>query len=325
MQIDGISPQVPRVHPLGKPHPKEQKAAEIPEQPLAEQESTVQQTTESSDSDGVLRLLQEGHFKGVSDIRLRINFYNELAAIEAQQLQAVVDEQIDGILQSVGSIVGTMVEESDPEPESTPVMLPPPPAPEPQQAPAPVQLLAPPVDSNGDGVIDSLQATIVKTLIVTNETSPPPPPPPDLNQLQEDFTETVNQLKDDFLAADSPSTNTLLEGTQSAFDQLLESLELTLTPPDGGNEQAPNIEPAEGPESVIELTSAPAPAPELETAPETQPVIEDLTAAFEAALADLVNAFDEVTILTPTSEPNGNGGAYQKFLNIYNDMREGTE
>ncbi len=30
---------------------------------------------------GVLGLLQEGHFKGVADVRLRINFFDELAAI----------------------------------------------------------------------------------------------------------------------------------------------------------------------------------------------------------------------------------------------------
>ena len=162
MQIDGVSPQGPGVHPLGKLHPKDQQAEGAPDSPLTEQESTVQQTTEDSDSDGVLRLLQEGHFKGVSDIRLRINFYNELAAIEAQQLQAVADEQIDGILQSVGSIVGTMIEESGPPPPA-------PPLPVPQQAPPPVPLLAPtPVDANGDGVIDSVQAIIVKALIVTN-------------------------------------------------------------------------------------------------------------------------------------------------------------
>ena len=35
---------------------------------------------------GVLRLLQEGHFKGVSDVRLRINFHDEISAMESEQL-----------------------------------------------------------------------------------------------------------------------------------------------------------------------------------------------------------------------------------------------
>lgn len=315
MQIDGVSSQGPGVHPLGKLHPKDQQAEEPPDSPLTEQESTVQQTTESSDSDGVLRLLQEGHFKGVSDIRLRINFYNELAAIEAQQLQAAAEEQIDSILQSVGSIVGTMIEESVPPPQSTPVQLPPPPSPVPQQAPSPVLLLEPPpVDANGDGVIDSFQAIIVKVLTVTNE---PPPPPPDLAQLQETFTETVNQLKDDFLTAEAPSTDTLMEGIQSAFDQLVASLEGSLTPPpDTQQALAAPIDGLSG-----DISKSPPP-PSTESESETQPIIEDLTAAFDTAMAELMNAFEEVTVLSPTSEPKGNGGAYNKFLNIYNEMRD---
>lgn len=39
---------------------------------------------ETEKQPGVLRLLQEGHFKGVADVRLRINFYDELQALESQ-------------------------------------------------------------------------------------------------------------------------------------------------------------------------------------------------------------------------------------------------
>ena len=159
------------------------------------------------------------------------------------------------------------------------------------------------------------QAIAVK--ITTETLEPPPPSPPDITQLQEDFNQSVNQLKEDFLSAEKPSTDTLLEGIQSAFDQLVESLELALNPPNGGNEQAPNIEPAEGAGGVIELPA--------ESASETQPVIDELTSAFDAAMKQLIDAFGEVKVLTPTSEPKGNGGAYNKFLNIYNEMRDGTE
>lgn len=51
--------------------------AEIEEPPVADEpEPTEEETQEAR---GVLRLLQEGHFKGVADIRLRINFSEELA------------------------------------------------------------------------------------------------------------------------------------------------------------------------------------------------------------------------------------------------------
>lgn len=47
---------------------------------------------------GVIRLLQEGHFKGVADVRLRINFLDELQAAgtarAARTLQAGVDDLV---------------------------------------------------------------------------------------------------------------------------------------------------------------------------------------------------------------------------------------
>ena len=43
---------------------------------------------EMQEARGVLRLLQEGHFKGVADLRLRINFAEELAGIELAEPSA---------------------------------------------------------------------------------------------------------------------------------------------------------------------------------------------------------------------------------------------
>ncbi len=39
----------------------------------------------------VVQLLQEGHFKGVADVRLRINFFEELSSIKVGEIQKVVD------------------------------------------------------------------------------------------------------------------------------------------------------------------------------------------------------------------------------------------
>jgi hypothetical protein len=335
MEINGVNPQSAHARQLVKMHSKDQQAVEEPDQtpagegPSEPAPAAVEQTTEDTNDKDTLQLLVQGHFKGVADVRLRINFYNELAAIEAQQLQAVADEQIDGILQSVGSIVGTLLEESVPPPESTLVLLPPPPSPTtplpqqppspvllppppppttplPQPAPPPVPILAPSSPSD-DGVINLVRAITVKITIPTNE--PPPPPPPDIAQLQETFTQTVNQLKDDFLTAEAPSTGTLVEGIQSAFDELVDGLESALAPE---TDDTPVV-------GIGADILEPAAASELE--PDLQAVIADLRAAFEAAMDGLINGFGEVTILSVVSEPTGNGAAYQKFLDIYNEMR----
>jgi hypothetical protein len=61
------------------------------------------ETEDKENVRGVIRNLQNGHFKGVADVRLRINFYDEIAAMEGKQLQATTDEKIGVLLDSVGN------------------------------------------------------------------------------------------------------------------------------------------------------------------------------------------------------------------------------
>jgi hypothetical protein len=63
-----------------------------------------------TEAQGVLRLLQEGHFKGVADVRLRINFYDELAGIQASAVDATAGEKINGIMGGIGGAVNSFVE-----------------------------------------------------------------------------------------------------------------------------------------------------------------------------------------------------------------------
>ncbi len=67
---------------------------------------------------GVLRLLQEGHFKGVADVRLRINFADEISALQA----TASDEGIKGgegpILDAVGGILDEFLNQDGIESET---------------------------------------------------------------------------------------------------------------------------------------------------------------------------------------------------------------
>jgi hypothetical protein len=45
-----------------------------------------QEKNNDGETKGVVCLLQEEHFKGVADIRLRINFFNEFNAIKSEEL-----------------------------------------------------------------------------------------------------------------------------------------------------------------------------------------------------------------------------------------------
>lgn len=58
------------------------------EEPVVAEEPEPTEGEETQEARGVLRLLQEGHFKGVADLRLRINFAEELAGVELPEPSA---------------------------------------------------------------------------------------------------------------------------------------------------------------------------------------------------------------------------------------------
>ncbi|MBC8379755.1 MAG: hypothetical protein H8E62_11345 [Planctomycetes bacterium] len=106
MNVDGISLSqtatqlVTNTETVQEESPVEIEAPEVVENPESEEKVS-----------SVIRLLQAGHFKGVADIRLRINFYNELLELEEQNLKAtasdgfeefnqIVQEQIAGLNES---------------------------------------------------------------------------------------------------------------------------------------------------------------------------------------------------------------------------------
>jgi hypothetical protein len=241
MQVDGINPHGVHAGQLKNLHrPDEQVKHTVQEQPgvgeafdvsVTAAQVSGEESNNNEDSKGVIRLLQEGHFKGVADVRLRINFHKELAAIEAGQLKAAAQEKIGGILESVGPGVGPLLASSEPTEEP-------------------------------DGV----------------------------SELREAFVETVNQLKEDFLAAETPSTDTLVEGTRSAFDEFVGALWNLSTLAGEAEEQ------------------------------DLQSYVDNLTSAFEAAMDELIGAFGEVEVLPELSEQSGNGAAYEKFVAIYNEL-----
>ncbi|MFB0555026.1 MAG: hypothetical protein ACETWQ_17095 [Phycisphaerae bacterium] len=120
MKVDGVSLQGEQVFKAKMPVPAQLDVEEIPQDspPTAqidepsptEPQSDIQNADDTEDGKGVLRLLQEGHFKGVSDVRLRIVFFEELAAIEAGKLQVVAEEKVNAVLESVGGVVNSFLE-----------------------------------------------------------------------------------------------------------------------------------------------------------------------------------------------------------------------
>lgn len=62
---------------------------------------------------GVMRLLQEGHFKGVSGLRLQINFHDQLAAITQQSVASAAHTGAETILAAVDAVVTDFTANND--------------------------------------------------------------------------------------------------------------------------------------------------------------------------------------------------------------------
>jgi len=62
---------------------------------------------------GVIRNLQAGHFKGVADVRLRINFHDEIAAMEQAQRDSVTQAGVSEITNSVNSEIESLIQSGE--------------------------------------------------------------------------------------------------------------------------------------------------------------------------------------------------------------------
>lgn len=96
MNLHGVGlnpahPQVERGNQNAKTEAAETSGAVVPEG--------------SGNERGVIRLLQEGHFRGVADVRLRINFADELSAIAQSSTAASAQEEISNVLLAVDVVV----------------------------------------------------------------------------------------------------------------------------------------------------------------------------------------------------------------------------
>ena len=66
---------------------------------------------------GVIRLLEAGHFRGVADVRLRINFFDELSARAQTAARPIVQEQtaqlVDAVKSGVEEIIASLVTDQE--------------------------------------------------------------------------------------------------------------------------------------------------------------------------------------------------------------------
>lgn len=251
--------------------PPEESAAD-PVTPTADAETEEVENAEEDKAKGVLRLLQQGHFRGVADVRLRINFYDQIAALECERSIQAAESGISGMIASVGSQVESLIQEGNLD----------------EQASA--------------GVIEALDV----------------------------FNAAVAHRTDDFVHGET-TPDELTGGLQAGFDEFVASMETALGLPSesGIEEPGENTPPA----AEVEELSFEPPSPvnknempvEAESSIDLQVFIDNLIEIFASKLQELELSLVDVQVLPALSEPRGNGGAYQKFLTMYNDLRGASE
>ena len=90
--------------PWGSARGAEKSERPVPTQPQ-EGETVVSEPAVSNEEQakGVIRLLEAGHFNGVADVRLRINFHEELTAIESARFAQTAGEEVPELLAAVNA------------------------------------------------------------------------------------------------------------------------------------------------------------------------------------------------------------------------------
>jgi hypothetical protein len=219
---------------------------------VTEGEETAEGEDEVQEETGVLRHIREGHFKGVADLRLRINFQAELEALERQEQEAAVQETAETVVQTAQETAETLVATEN---------------------------------------VTEEQAAAVEEIV-------------------DGFSEEVTEITEATLAAEEISAEEFGNQIQTAFDAfssaLAEALSRSPEPVEGGDEVQLTAEVVEAEES--EQTDS-----LLET------MIDDLGGALTASLEALVAEFEAMQ-LPEVSGPQGNGKAYGKFLEMYQEI-----
>ena len=286
MRIDGVGSNASAAAKALK-HPK-------PAKEDTPAETTVSATAPETESEeklpGVLRLLQEGHFKGVADVRLRISHFEAIQAMESQHLRTVAAGGFESLNQSVEDQVAALKDSGLLSEEQTLALD------------AFLKSLqdAQSESLNGGGLsvqelIESFQAKLDDLMGLLDPPAPTAAPEAELP------TEPAAVPEEPVVELAEP---------QAAPDEI---------PAAGVEGQLP---PAEEP--VAEPVEAAPAEPQPVEANPLQQLVLDFQASVLQALDDLQSGLTGTSALPPISEPSGNGKAYAKFLAIYESIQAGA-
>lgn len=245
---------------------------------------------------GVVGLLQEGHFKGVADVRLRINFFAELQSATAGEVGDALDTGIQGLETGLDTRVQDLGEEF--------------------LFTGQVEDLMNTFEDEMNGLMSGLPEGQIDTSAI-------------LAGVRDAFTDLFSALQQFApVSADEPADGSAEVAAPEVAGVVAEGtlgVEETAPAVDDGvpaaDDTAVVTEEAGGVAVVADIAAPLADDVELNAEPtEFSLALQSLQEWFEAEIGSLETTLSDLRSLPPLSEPRGNGVAYSRFLEMYNEM-----
>lgn len=293
MKVDATSMQssaMAMAMAMAQAHPNRRLKVQRPEQNVstgsAEKPPEKTETaTQQSQAKGVMRLLQEGHFKGVAALRLRINFFDQISDLEQGNLQDTARQGLAELVRTMEEKIGAMSNAGLFEAEPL----------------AQAKELA-------ESFTSELQAD------VAGEELDPQSMVSILNQAFSEFESAladllVAPLEEPQQTAESVAGNPAAESVVSSTEPAAVMAPSNLAATESESSVEPPAEPS------ITLAAGIAPLDELRAG------LDGLAATFRNQLSSLQEDLQNTALLSVPEPPDNNGAAYQKFLAIYQQMQ----
>jgi hypothetical protein len=238
---------------------------------------------------GVVRLLQEGHFKGVADVRLRINHFEELSGLEHESLAQAAEEGLPALLDAVNSQVQFLLDSGELTGEQASGV------------------------SEAQALFNTQVEEAVGAFVNGHGIQ--------ASALVQDVQSAFDALAD----ALSP----LLTALEGAVAEAVTAPVETKAGTESVVATAVRVETVGALEASAATSAAveSEPVPTAEAPPESvlEGYLGDLRASFDTALGQFGSGVAEASTLPPVSEPSGNGKAYAKFAAMYQELYGVTE
>ena len=203
---------------------------------------------------GVVGLLQEGHFKGVADVRLRINFHDQLQTMSTQKAGETLEEGSQEIVTNLDAKVQELGGEFD--------------------------------------FADQVEGL--------------------MTSFKDEANGFIGTIQDGQF--DSPA---VLDGLRGAFTNLVDSLQAFA--PVAADDPGEDAAVVGGTESTVEAGA------DSNTEPtEFSLALQSVQEWFEAEVTSLETTMSDLQAMPPLSEPRGNGVAYSRFVETYNELNGET-